>query len=918
MLSAIFFASGIAGLAFEIVWFYRCSLIFGTGVWATSLVLSSFMGGLALGNALVARAAKRIRAPLRAYAAAELIVAITGLLLSYTLSVRALNVLTTFALLLIPATAMGASFPLLVGEMCRWRLGVGSALGRLYGWNTLGAMCGALGAEIVLVRHFGVTGTAWIASGIDAGIAAIALRLARHDSPPSRLPSSDPPPQRGANSERLILFSGFFSGAVLLGLEVVWFRFLSMYVLTTTLAMSMMLAVVLAAIGLGGLLAAKWLAIRIEAVRYLPAISLSAGCTAIASYGSFQWLTHGTQVGDWRQILWFGFVLTFPTSLLSGMIFTLLGDALARDIRPGARAAASLTLANASGSACGPLLAAFVLLPVIGMERSVFALAFGYAAIALLATLALASHRVRLLRPLTAATVGVLLAILTAFPFGLIDRTYFARAAAPYATDGSEIIATRDGPAETILLMRQTWLDKPVYHRLVTNGFSMSGTAIPAMRYMRAFVYLPALLHKTPVRRVLVVCYGVGVTAGAATDIESAESIDVAEISPDVVAMSDLIYAPEQHPLRDPRVHLHIEDGRHFLAATNVRFDLITGEPPPPRTPGAVTIYTREYFRLVYDRLAEGGVSTYWLPVGRPDPGTDVNTIIRAFCDVFEDCSLWNATPFDFMLLGSRASTSASLPPDASLAGAWRGSRLAGNLRQVGFESPGQIGATFLGDSMYLRELTADTPPLTDDYPQRLRPDPARPSLSDPRFRDSAEVAALYQRVIEPGRARRAFATSAFVRRLFPAELITATLPYFEVQRMINRVLWEGGQPLRLIDDLDTALTQTSLQTLPLWMLGSDDVKEQIAESSPDGGPAIEYALGLRALAAREYLDAASKIAAADRDGLRGVTIRPLLAYALYRGGRTADAERLARDAEPRTEQEIYYWNWLRARIRAR
>ena len=99
---------------------------------------------------------------------------------------------------------------------------------------------------------------------------------------------------------------------------------------------------------------------------------------------------------------------------------------------------------------------------------------------------------------------------------------------------------------------------------------------------------------------------------------------------------------------------MHIEDGRQFLQATPRRFDLITGEPPPPRTPGAVNIYTREYFQLVFDRLAENGIATYWLPVGRPDPGTNVNAIVAAFCEVFTDCSLWNATPYDLMLAGTR------------------------------------------------------------------------------------------------------------------------------------------------------------------------------------------------------------------------------------------------------------------------
>ena len=201
--------------------------------------------------------------------------------------------------------------------------------------------------------------------------------------------------------------------------------------------------------------------------------------------------------------------------------------------------------------------------------------------------------------------------------------------------------------------MQQKWMGEPVYSRLVTNGFSMSGTAVSAMRYMRYFVYWPMVAHHGPVKRVLVVCYGVGVTVEAALDLPAVESIDVAEISADVIAMSDSMY-PVRQPLHQPRVRLHIEDGRQFLEATSDRFDLITGEPPPPRTPGTVNIYTREYFQLIHDRLADGGITTYWLPVGRPDPGTNVSAIISAFCAVFADCSLWIATPFDLMLVGTR------------------------------------------------------------------------------------------------------------------------------------------------------------------------------------------------------------------------------------------------------------------------
>src|SRR6185295_2065277 len=128
-------------------------------------------------------------------------------------------------------------------------------------------------------------------------------------------------------------------------------------------------------------------------------------------------------------------------------------------------------------------------------------------------------------------------------------------------SDGSEIVATSEGASETIFVMQQKWLGRPVYSRLVTNGFSMTGTTVPAMRYMRYFAYWPMLLHQTPLRRALVICYGAGITASAVLDVPSIETVDIVEISRGVVAASDVIYAPDAHPLHDRRVRLHIEDG---------------------------------------------------------------------------------------------------------------------------------------------------------------------------------------------------------------------------------------------------------------------------------------------------------------------------------------------------------------------
>ena len=237
-------------------------------------------------------------------------------------------------------------------------------------------------------------------------------------------------------------------------------------------------------------------------------------------------------------------------------------------------------------------------------------------------------------------------------------------------------------------------------------------------------------------------CYGVGVTTGAVADNDALTSIDVVEISPDIVAMSDLIYPPSQHPLHDPRVRLHIEDARQFLQRTDTKYDLITGEPPPPLAPGAVHLYTREYFNLVHERLAEGGIVSYWLPIAG-DGAYDVAPIVRAFCDVFDDCSLWNGTLFDWILVGTR--NAVGPVSAASFAAKWRHPVLAARLAEVGFELPEQIGAAFLGDAPYLQQLTGEAKPLTDDYPQRLLPPMARRFLvngtgPDPQFMRSCSV----------------------------------------------------------------------------------------------------------------------------------------------------------------------------------
>ena len=85
LLCALFFVSGASALIFETLWFHQAGLALGNSVWATSLVLAGFMGGIALGNLVAARYGDRHPNPIRAYAALEALIAVTGVGLVYLL-----------------------------------------------------------------------------------------------------------------------------------------------------------------------------------------------------------------------------------------------------------------------------------------------------------------------------------------------------------------------------------------------------------------------------------------------------------------------------------------------------------------------------------------------------------------------------------------------------------------------------------------------------------------------------------------------------------------------------------------------------------------------------------------------------------------------------------------------------------------
>lgn len=896
-LCAAFLCSGAAALLFETLWFRLTGLGLGNSVWASSVVLAAFMAGLALGNGLGARFGGRVPRPLVAFAALEGVVALLSLAL--VLALPALGawlapllaglqertfVLNSgraglaFGLLLLPATAMGATLPLLTRALAPHSGRFGIALGRLYGWNTLGGVLGALASETLLVPRLGLTRTAFVAAALNLTALATALTLDRRLGEGARLEPAEPAvpgaSARASSRALRLLSAAFLAGGILLALEVVWFRFLELFVFGTQLAFALMLSTVLAGIALGGLLAAAWLRRRAQATAALSILALLAGIAAATSYSAFD-PAQAPLAGEVGRTLWLSLVLMLPASLLSGMLFTLQGAALREELSSDAAAAGWLTFANTLGAMLGAPLAGFVLLPALGLERSLFALAVSYGALSLL-VLPWSLGR-RPLRPVLLASAACFALVALLFPFGLLQGRFVRVLSATMAGDGARQVAFREGPTQTAILFQADWGGAPVYQQLVTNAHSMTSSFFYARRYMKLFAYWPLALQPDA-RRALLISYGLGNTAEALVLAPGLERIDVVDSSRTILELSPLVArAGAADPLLDARVRVHVEDGRFFLRARGEPYDVITAEPPPPHAAGVASLYSLEYFRLTRSRLAAGGIATHWLPVNQL-PLSGARSIVRAFCAVFEDCSLWSGAGYDWMLAGSNG---AAAVPEPGLRRPWADSAAGADLRGLAIEKPEQLGALFIADAPQLARWTAGEAPLVDDRPGRLGHGLPGPS----------ELAA-YRELQQPGACAERFLASEMVRRLWPPGLRERTLAWFAWQGVFNRDYEDAARPEALAE-LWSVLETTPLVTLPLLQLDSEPrIRATARARHLEGGvhPALAFHLGAAALADRDYDAAARFFAAAREAGHSFHSPRLMRALALGLAGRELEA----------------------------
>lgn len=658
---ALFALSGASGLIVQLCFSKYLSHVVGSTAHAVSAVLAAFMTGLALGAYLGGRYSSHVRRPLVAYGVLELIVAAAvaisplafgALAPLYAELARsapgslavlsALRWLSALVIVIVPTTAMGATLPLLSRllpaggpyEKSRER-----RLAALYAVNTAGGALGALGAAYGLLPRVGMDATLLTAALGSASVGAVALYCGRANAPTVEQGDGLGPLDARVSGYRTAVPDGprtmylvaFASGALVFAAEVVFTHLLAVVIGNSAYAFGLILAAFLSCLFLGASRAAAMrrrfadgalplgliltgfaLLLTIPLWDELPMVFADAG-KAFTSFGARE-LTRG--------LVAFA-ILSVPT-ILMGLTFPLLLQRVAALETVGLWVG-RLTTINTLGAVIGSLGVGYLLLPALGSERALFAVALAFVAVGVVTTRFVVGR---------ARYVGYVLALLTVFLWAVVPRWDLAK-----LTAGTNVYFDDWRKPDRVLFVRDdvhggvtTVTEERGVRTLYTNG-KFQGNTGWEMSAQHLVAHYPSLFVSR-YERALVVGLGTATTLGAVAAYPW-RTIDVVEISPAIVEAAERYFGEvNRNSLRDPRVKLHIVDGRNFLLVEQRQYDLITMELSSIWLIGSASLYSREFYELAKQRLAPGGVFQQWVQlhhIRRKDFATIVSTLRHAF-----------------------------------------------------------------------------------------------------------------------------------------------------------------------------------------------------------------------------------------------------------------------------------------------
>jgi predicted membrane-bound spermidine synthase len=698
LVMACFFVSGVAGLVYQIAWARYLSLFLGHTSYAVIAVLVAFMGGLAIGNAVIGVWADRAERPLALYGWLEIGIAIYAALfpsyyeLCHNLYIAAarqiggnggaplllLKFAFSFITILLPATLMGATFPTLTRFVTRSLAELRERVALLYFINSLGAVFGCWAADFYWIPRLGLELTVFAAAALNLAAGLIALGISRAILEGS--PTSVAAPESNANVSdeyfsaldlKIATIAIGCSGFVAMLYEVAWTRLLALALGSSTHAYSIMLMTFIAGIAVGAILIARWKTLR----RTLDAFGWAESAlavTALLSMFTYELLPYwfaqmamllarrpeAYPLFEAAQAL-ICFAVMFIPAVCLGTTLPLASRIATAELARTGRSVGKIFAVNTVGTVLGAIVTGLWLMPSLGLAAT-----FATGIVLNAGVGAAILFRARLVR-VQAVLIASAVAAAVVFVWGAsglfessweqaftqgVWRQRSSLGSIKQFRDAGKAFRLdyyKDGAGATVAVHHQA--DNPRYLALRVNGKIDASSGDEGTQLMLG--HLPCLLN-TKATNALVVGLGSGMTSGAILRHTNIVGVQVVEISPEVFEAAHLFTNYNDNVFANPRFHVRIEDAKSFLKTTEQKFDFIVSEPSNPWMAGVAAVFSLEYYQNCAERLAKDGTMVQWVQVYETSDRT-FQTVVKTFSAVFPFVSIWRSQTGDVLLVGA-------------------------------------------------------------------------------------------------------------------------------------------------------------------------------------------------------------------------------------------------------------------------
>jgi spermidine synthase len=687
----LFFCSGATALIYEVVWSKYLSQMFGSTIYAQTVVLAVFMGGLAIGNRWFGAKSDRLPRPIRTYgfvelaiglyafffpdifaAADKIFVTIGGAVLEHSLALLAIKGGLSLALLIVPTVLMGGTLPLLASFLQRTSLDAGRRSARFYSVNSLGAVFGSAVAGFYLVQNWGMVASLQLSALVNLCIAACAILLSRRLEADAR-PLQEPAPAEDSPSTDVALKWASvlvaLTGGISMGLEVLASRSMALLFGSSLQSFAIVLIAFILGISLGSALIASRRVGKSNCTTVVTVLLLAAALwIGLLVFNIESWveayrvlrsgLARTTTGYVFHQFLAAGIamlVLGVPAAMIGAVLPLLIRGASEGAVDLGRQVGRLLTW-NTLGAVIGVLLTGFVLMPRLGLRNAFLALALGLAAAGLLA-----SWRQQLRRLVFGS--GAVAATLLAFMFVgnegwrhvMSSGVFRARemevnhATMKLRKEHIKIYFYEDAPDATVDVEQGDGIGAPADLGLRLNGKTDASSRVDLCTQL-LIGHIP-MAACPDAKDVFILGLGSGITGGAVLG-HPIEHLTIAENCEPVVRAAQYFEKLNRGVLTNKLTKICTEDARTILKLSPKKYDVIITQPSNPWMVGVGSVFSREYYELGASRLKGGGIMAQWFHVYDMHDGI-VNMVLRTFGSVFPHMEVWDSGSGDLILLGS-------------------------------------------------------------------------------------------------------------------------------------------------------------------------------------------------------------------------------------------------------------------------